>query len=98
MPDDEIVLGEFRGRVEETTGGRAPTPPAGMSARGSDGVVDRWGRTQLESEVLTRLNELLTDVPNVLTIVTLATIIRASMTAYSTAVGPSSDSMNRSKP
>src|SRR5262249_21747116 len=42
------------------------------------------------SELLTELNVPLMLVPRFLTIVTQATTIRASITAYSTAVGPSS--------
>jgi hypothetical protein len=42
------------------------------------------------SELLTELNVLLMLVPRFLTIVTQATTMRASITAYSTAVGPSS--------
>jgi len=44
---------------------------------------------------LTRLNVLQLDVPRVVTIVIQATRIKASITAYSTAVGPSSSVRKR---
>jgi hypothetical protein len=47
-----------------------------------------------EIEVFTVLNVLLMLVPNCVTMVMQATRIRASMTAYSTAVGPSSQARN----
>jgi hypothetical protein len=50
---------------------------------------------QLPIVALTVLNVPLTLVPNVVTIVMHATRIRASITAYSTAVGPSSLSKKR---
>jgi hypothetical protein len=49
---------------------------------------------QLESVLLTLLNVPLTVVPRLVTIVIQATRINASMTAYSTAVGPSSETTN----
>ena len=44
--------------------------------------------------VLVALNEALTFVPTAVIVVMQATTIRASITAYSTAVGPSSDARN----
>ena len=49
----------------------------------------RYGRA-----VWVEFNELLTFVPRAVIVVMQATTIRASMTAYSTAVGPSSDVRN----
>src|SRR3954471_16013931 len=50
---------------------------------------------QLPSALLTRLNDLLLLWPSDATMVMHATRIRASITAYSTAVGPSSSMINR---
>jgi hypothetical protein len=62
----------------------------GIPADRADAIPIGIGDNQLLIDALTRLNVPLTLVPNVVTIVMHATRINASITAYSTAVGPSS--------
>ena len=75
-------------------------PPLGQVRLGTTGggivglVVEVASTPGYGRAVLVALNEAFTFVPRAVIVVMQATTIKASMTAYSTAVGPSSDARN----